>query len=104
LDTLPKLEKEISGPFDLIFIDADKANNANYFQWALKLSRRGSLIVVDNVVRRGAVVETGSTDANVQGARHLNSLIASEPRVSATEIQTVGSKGYDGFALALVTS
>src|SRR5438874_4680654 len=76
MDTLPKLEKEGCGPFDLTFIDADKANNANYFVWALKLSRRGSVIVVDNVVRKGAVIEANSTDANVQGARHLNDVIA----------------------------
>jgi len=100
LDTLPAL----TGPFDLAFIDADKQNNAEYFRWALKLSRPGSLIVVDNVVRDGAVINARSRDAAVQGVRRLNELIAREPRVSATAIQTVGVKGYDGFAVALVLS
>ena len=98
LDTLPRLE----GPFDLTFIDADKQNNAEYFRWALKLSRPGSLIVVDNVVRDGAVIDARSRDAAVQGVRRLYDLIAAEPRVAATAIQTVGVKGYDGFAIALV--
>jgi predicted O-methyltransferase YrrM len=102
IDTLPKLASEGRAPFDLVFIDADKPSNADYFSWALKLSRRGSLIVVDNVVRDGKVVDAASSDANVQGTRRLNERIASEPRVSATEIQTVGTKGYDGFAVAFV--
>jgi predicted O-methyltransferase YrrM len=97
LDTLPRLE----GPFDLTFIDADKQNNAEYFRWALKLSRPGSLIVVDNVVRDGAVIDARSRDAAVRGVRRLYELIATEPRVAATAIQTVGVKGYDGFAIAL---
>jgi predicted O-methyltransferase YrrM len=97
LDTLPRLE----GPFDLTFIDADKQNNAEYFRWALKLSRPGSLIVVDNVVRDGAVIDARSRDAAVRGVRRLYQLIATEPRVAATAIQTVGVKGYDGFAIAL---
>ena len=100
LDALPGLQ----APFDLSFIDADKQNNAEYFRWALKLSRPGSLIVVDNVVREGAVIDARSRDASVQGVRRLNELIAAEPRVAATAIQTVGLKGYDGFALALVLS
>jgi len=100
LDTLPGLE----GPFDLTFIDADKQNNAEYFRRALKLSRAGSVIVVDNVVREGAVIDTRSRDVSVQGVRRLNELIAAEPRVAATAIQTVGIKGYDGFAIALVLS
>ena len=100
LDTLPSL----SGPFDLAFIDADKQNNPDYFRWALKLSRPGSLIVVDNVVRDGAVIRSESRDASVQGVRRLYDLIENEPRVSATAIQTVGAKGYDGFAVALVLS
>ncbi|WP_433936206.1 O-methyltransferase [Sorangium cellulosum] len=104
LDTLPALAAEGGGPFDFIFIDADKPSNPDYFAWALKLSRRGSVIVVDNVVRRGAVVDPESADPNVQGARRLAELLAVEPRVSATAIQTVGSKGYDGFAVALVTA
>jgi predicted O-methyltransferase YrrM len=102
LDTLPKLEAEGEGPFDLFFIDADKPSNPEYFGWALKLSRPGSVIVVDNVVREGAVVDSGSRDPNVRGVRRLNEMIAGEPRVMATEIQTVGSKGYDGFAVAVV--
>ena len=103
LDVLSKLAVEGAGPFDLIFIDADKANIPAYFKWALQLSRPGSLIVVDNVVREGAVIESESPDPSVQGVRRLNELMAAEPRVSATTIQTVGVKGYDGFALALVT-
>jgi predicted O-methyltransferase YrrM len=104
LDTLPQLAAEGRGPFDLIFIDADKPNNPDYFAWALKLSRRGSLIIADNVVRNGAVINAASSDPSVQGVRRLNELLAAEPRVSATAIQTVGSKGYDGFAIALVQS
>ena len=104
LDTLPQLAAEGYGPFDLIFIDADKPNNPAYFAWALKLSRQGSLIIVDNVVREGAVIDAASNDPSVQGTRRLNELLATEPRVIATAIQTVGSKGYDGFALALVTA
>jgi predicted O-methyltransferase YrrM len=103
LDSLSQLGAEGAGPFDLFFIDADKPNIPAYFNWALRLARPGSLIVVDNVVRGGAVIEAGSSDPSVQGVRKLNELMASEPRVSATAIQTVGSKGYDGFALALVT-
>lgn len=104
LDTLPQIAAEGLGPFDLIFIDADKPSNPDYFTWALKLSRRGSLIIVDNVVRNGTVIDVASNDPRVQGVRRLNELIAAEPRVSATALQTVGSKGYDGFAIALVTA
>ncbi|XXX81224.1 O-methyltransferase [Sorangium sp. So ce134] len=104
LDTLPKLAAEGRGPFDLIFIDADKPSNPDYFAWALKLSRRGSVIVVDNVVRRGAVIDPESADPNVQGVRRFYELLAAERRVSATAIQTVGTKGYDGLAIALVTA
>lgn len=103
LDTLQQLGAENAGPFDLIFIDADKPSLPEYFQWALRLSRPGTLIAIDNVVREGAVIDSTSRDASVQGVRRLNELMASEPRVSATAIQTVGAKGYDGFALALVT-
>ena len=102
LDTLPLLETEAEKPYDFVFIDADKVSTAEYFDWALKLTRRGSLIVVDNVVRKGAVVDESSDDPNVQGVRRFYQMLASEPRVSATAVQTVGSKGYDGFALALV--
>jgi predicted O-methyltransferase YrrM len=102
LDTLPQLAAEGCDPFDLIFIDADKPSNPEYLAWALKLSRRGSLIIADNVVRDGAVIDANSSDPNVQGVRHFNEMLSSDLRVSATAIQTVGSKGYDGFAIALV--
>ncbi len=104
LDTLPQLAAEGRGPFDLAFIDADKQSTADYFAWALKLSRRGSLIVVDNVVRKGAVADPATEDPAVRGMRRFLDVLAAEPRVSATAIQTVGGKGYDGFALALVTA
>ena len=102
LDTLPQLVAEGRGPFDLTFIDADKPNTPEYFQWALKLSRPGSLIVVDNVVRKGAVADAESDDPSVRGMRRFLEMLATESRASATGIQTVGSKGYDGFAIALV--
>ena len=102
LDSLPQLVAE--APFDLIFIDADKTGYSDYLGWSLKLSRPGTLIIADNVVRKGAVADPASPDANVQGVRRFNELLAAEPRVSATVIQTVGSKGYDGLAMALVTS
>jgi predicted O-methyltransferase YrrM len=98
LETLP----DLAGPFDLVFIDADKPNNAGYFAHALRLSRPGTVIVVDNVVRDGAVVDASSGDAAVQGTRRLVEAVAAEPRVSATAIQTVGAKGYDGYLLAVV--
>jgi predicted O-methyltransferase YrrM len=104
LDTLPKIAAENAGPFDLIFIDADKSNIPDYFTWSLKLSRKGSLIIVDNVVRKGNVIDAASTDPDVQGVRKFNQMLATEKRVVATEIQTVGSKGYDGFAVVLVTT
>jgi predicted O-methyltransferase YrrM len=104
VDTLPKIAAEQREPFDLIFIDADKQSTPEYFIWALRLSRPGSLIIVDNVVRNGQVIDPASEDPNVQGMRRFNELLAAESRVTATEIQTVGSKGYDGFAIALVTS
>ncbi len=104
LDTLPLLAKENRRQFDLVFIDADKQNNPGYFQWALALARPGSLIVVDNVVREGRVLDSASNDKSVQGVRRLNELMAAEPRVSATTLQTVGSKGYDGFTMALLVS
>jgi len=102
IDTLPQLAAEGQGPFDLIFIDADKPSNPDYLAWALKLSRVGSVIISDNVVRGGAVLDADSTDANVQGIRRFSDLLASEPRLTTTAIQTVGSKGYDGFALSIV--
>ncbi len=104
LDVLPEVAKAADAPFDLIFIDADKPNIPEYFAWALKLARRGSLIIVDNVVRDGAVADASSRDESVKGVRRLNDMIAAEPRVSGTVIQTVGSKGYDGFAMVLVTA
>jgi predicted O-methyltransferase YrrM len=104
IDTLAMLATENIQPFDLIFIDADKPSNPEYFLWALKLSRKGSLIIADNVVRDGAVIEENSADPKVQGVRRFNEMLGSEPRVTATAIQTVGSKGYDGFAIALVVS
>ena len=104
LDTLPLIASEHPEPFDLVFIDADKQSNADYFAWALKLTRRGSVIIVDNVIRNGAVIDAANGDASIRGVRRFNEMLAAEPRVSATEIQTVGSKGYDGFALAVVIS
>jgi predicted O-methyltransferase YrrM len=103
LETLPKLAAEGLGPFDLIFVDAEKRDNPDYFAWSLKLSRPGSVLVFDNVVRDGAVIDPANTTPSVQGIRRFNELVAAEPRVTATAIQTVGSKGYDGFAIALVT-
>lgn len=102
LETLPQLEKERVGPFDMVFIDADKVATAEYFEWAVKLARVGSVIVVDNVVRSGAVIDKACNDASVQGVRRFYELMAKDPRVSATAIQTVGSKGHDGFAMAVV--
>ncbi len=104
LETLSRLAAEGRAPFDVIFIDADKRSNPDYFAWALELSRRGSLIIADNVVRHGALVDAAGDDRDVQGVRRFIELLAAEPRVSATAIQTVGSKGYDGFAIALVTA
>ena len=103
LDSLPGLAAEGAGPFDLVFIDADKENNPEYLAWALRLSRPETVIVVDNVVRHGGVVDEASQDANLRGIRRMFELIASEPRLEATAIQTVGVKGYDGFALIRVT-
>jgi predicted O-methyltransferase YrrM len=103
LDTLPELAAEDPGPFDLVFIDADKKSTPDYFRWALALSHAGSLIITDNVIRDGAVIDPDSDDPGVQGMRRFHELLATETRVSATTIQTVGGKGYDGFTLALVT-
>lgn len=102
LDSLKKLDAKKRKAFDLIFIDADKASIPDYFKWSIKLSRPGSLIIVDNVVRKGAVIETNSEDPDVQGVRRLNEILAKEKRVTATTIQTVGSKGYDGLTIILV--
>ncbi|HEY4734334.1 MAG TPA: O-methyltransferase [Gemmatimonadaceae bacterium] len=102
LETLPRLAAERPGSFDFIFIDADKQSIPTYFEWALKLSRRGTVIVVDNVVREGAVTDPQSTDASVQGVRRFVEQLAADTRVSGTAIQTVGVKGYDGFAIVRV--
>ncbi len=101
IDTLPDLEGE--EPFDFFFIDPDKRSIPEYFEWALKLSHIGSVIIIDNVVRGGAVLDAETDNPDVQGIRRVAKMIALEPRVSATTIQTVGCKGYDGFTLALVT-
>ena len=101
-ELLPELEKESSAPFDLAFIDADKASIPFYFAAALRMSRPGSVILVDNVVREGAVIDANSEDASVQGVRKLNEMMAGDPRLTATVLQTVGVKGYDGLAIALV--
>jgi predicted O-methyltransferase YrrM len=102
LESLPRLESDSRAPFDLVFIDADKPNNASYFEWALKLTRKGGVILVDNVVRDGTVVDKDDRDPRVVGTRRLYERIAREPRVKATAIQTVGDKGYDGFVMAVV--
>ncbi|TPN86358.1 O-methyltransferase [Mesorhizobium sp. CU2] len=102
LQSLAALGGENAGPFDLIFIDADKPNNPSYLDWAMKLSRSGTVIVCDNVVRDGAVVKQNSGDANVDGARAAFSFIGNDKRLDGTAIQTVGAKGYDGFAIAIV--
>lgn len=104
LEILPLLAAEKEGPFDLSFIDADKANIPSYFKHALKLSRPGSLIIVDNVVREGRVLEAASSDPDIIGIRKFNELLALEPGICATALQTVGAKGHDGFAIVLVTA
>jgi predicted O-methyltransferase YrrM len=103
IDTLPVIAAEGGPPFDFVFIDADKPGNADYFAWAVKMTRVGGLIIVDNVVRQGEVMDPAG-DANAQGARRLFEAMAKEPRVSATAVQTVGSKKWDGFAIAVVTA
>jgi predicted O-methyltransferase YrrM len=102
LDALPRIAEEGIAPFDLVFIDADKSNQDKYLSWALDLTRPGSVIVGDNVVRDGRVLDSDNEDPNIQGIRRFMDLLASDPRVDATAIQTVGSKGYDGFAVGLV--
>jgi predicted O-methyltransferase YrrM len=108
LQTLPALAAEDAGPFDAIFLDADKKNNPAYLQWSLKLSRPGTLIIADNVVRGGAILDPDATDAalgenGIQALRHFYEMLSTEPRLTATAIQTVTAKGHDGLALALVT-
>ncbi|WP_238649547.1 O-methyltransferase [Paenibacillus piscarius] len=104
LDSLALLEARGTEPFDFIFIDADKPNNPHYLKWALKLARPGAVIVADNVVRDGEVINPDSTDDRVQGIRRFMDLLAEEPRIDATALQTVGVKGYDGFILGIVTA
>jgi predicted O-methyltransferase YrrM len=103
-DTLSQLATEGRSPFDLIFIDADKESYPEYLAWALKLARPGALIIADNVIRDGKILDPADTDPRVQGARRFNQLLAEEPRVKATVIQTVGGKGHDGMAIAIVTA
>jgi predicted O-methyltransferase YrrM len=102
LETLRQLVTENRSPFDIIFFDADKENLPEYFPYFLKLSRLGTLIIVDNVVRGGAIADANSDDPKIQGLRRFNELVAAEPQMSATAIQTVGSKGYDGFTILLI--
>ena len=102
LETLPRLAAEQQPPFDFTFIDADRTNLAEYFDWAVRLSRPGSVIVVDNVVRKGGVVDASSDDPNIKGVRRFNDRLKADTRVTATMVQTVSAKGYDGFAMALV--
>jgi predicted O-methyltransferase YrrM len=102
LETLPRLRSEKEGPFDFIFIDADKPNIPSYFEWAVKLATPGAVIVVDNVIRDGAIVDASSTDPSVRGVRKLNEMLRTDTRVTATTIQTVGSKGWDGLTIAVV--
>ena len=100
IETLPDLQRE--DPFDFVFIDADKPSTSEYFEWALKLTRKGGVIVVDNVVRSGGVIDASGKDADVEGMRRFLARLAAEPRASGTVVQTVGSKGYDGLALIVV--
>ncbi len=102
LETLPQVQADGLGPFDLMFIDADKESYPDYLAWALQLARSGTVILADNVVRRGAVADPDAPDERVRGVRRFLDLVANEPRLSATALQTVGSKGWDGFVLALV--
>ena len=102
LDTLPRLVEAGRGPFDFIFIDAHKLEYADYLPWAIALSRPGTLLVADNIVRAGQVADAASEDPNVRGVRRFNERLAADPRVTATVLQTVGTKGYDGFAMAVV--
>jgi predicted O-methyltransferase YrrM len=102
LDSLPVLAQERGGKFDLIFIDADKENNPQYLEWAVKLGQRGSVIVVDNIARHGKIIEARSKEADIQATRRCLEMMASNPRLSAFAMQTVGVKGLDGFALAVV--
>ena len=103
LDTLPVVEADGHGPFDLVFIDADKENSAEYLRWAVRLGRPGTVVIIDNVIREGAVADLQTTDPRTVGIRAALELMAEDPRLDATAIQTVGLKGWDGFAMAVVT-
>ena len=102
LDSLAALKAEGAAPFDLVFIDADKENNPNYLQWAMTLGRPGTVIISDNVVRDGEILDAASTDPDVQGMRRFFDMMGAEPRLSATALQTVGIKGWDGFSIAIL--
>jgi len=102
LESLPRLRSSGAAPFDLVFIDADKENNPQYLQWAMKLSHRGTVIVVDNVARHGSVINAKSSEPDIVGTRRCLQMMASDPRLSAVALQTVGVKGLDGFAMAVV--
>ena len=102
IQLLPQIAAEGGAPFDVVFIDADKASTPDYLTWALQLTQAGSLIIIDNVVRDGKVIDESSEDPSVQGVRRALAMMANEPRLSVTALQTVGSKGYDGLAIALV--
>src|SRR5690606_8966547 len=102
LETLPGVEADGLAPFDLVFIDADKPNNPGYLDWAVRLARPGTVIVLDNVIREGRVADAGDPDRNVAGARAGLEWLGAHPRLTATALQTVGAKGYDGFAIAIV--
>lgn len=102
IELLPEVEREAGAPFDFFFIDADKRGNPDYLEWALRLARPGSLIVVDNMVREGRVLEAGSADEDIQGIRRFAEMLSTSPRLSSTALQTVGAKGHDGFSLSLV--
>ncbi len=103
-ESLRQLHEDGDGPFDFVFIDADKENYPAYFEWSLHLSRPGTVIIADNVIRDGGVIEEDHADPRVQGIRRFNELVAGDPRVNTTQVQTVGKKGYDGFALIRVES
>jgi predicted O-methyltransferase YrrM len=102
LDSLPAVESDGLSPFDLVFIDADKPNNPNYLEWAVRLSRKGTVIVLDNVIRDGEVIDAGSKDSSIVGTRKAFDLLGGNARLTSTALQTVGAKGYDGFAIAVV--
>jgi predicted O-methyltransferase YrrM len=103
LSSLAALSEEGAGPFDLVFLDADKVNHPQYLEWSLRLTRPGSLIVADNVVRGGAVADVRTADPDIRGVRRQLEMMGSDSRLSSTAVQTVGTKGYDGFAIAIVT-